>query len=65
MSIGIVPISSRKSVPPFAMSKYPFFAVSAPVKAPFSCPNRRDAASSRGNAPQLTATNLPSRPLFA
>lgn len=43
MSIGIVPISSRKSVPPFAMSKYPFFAVSAPVKAPFSCPNRRDA----------------------
>ena len=51
-----VPISSRNKVPPFAMSKKPSFAVSAPVKAPFACPNSMEAASSRGSTPQLTAT---------
>jgi hypothetical protein len=35
-SIGISPISSRKSVPPSACSKRPTWRVWAPVKAPFS-----------------------------
>ena len=30
------PISSRKSVPPSAISKRPFLRATAPVKAPFS-----------------------------
>ena len=34
MSIGMSPISSRKSVPPAAISKRPFLSAVAPVKAP-------------------------------
>ena len=33
---GISPISSRKMVPPFTVSKYPFLESTAPVKDPFS-----------------------------
>ena len=36
---GMSPISSRKTVPPFAASNFPFFAWWAPVNAPFSWPN--------------------------
>jgi hypothetical protein len=39
------PISSRKSVPPFASSKSPFFSRSAPVKAPFSWPKSSASSS--------------------
>ena len=66
ISNDIVPISSRNNVPPFAMSKKPGLAVSAPVKAPFSCPNSMEGARSRGRMLQLTATNgIPTRPLFS
>ncbi len=33
------PISSKKMVPPFALSNRPRFSEKAPVKAAFSCPN--------------------------
>ena len=33
---GISPISSKKIVPPFTVSKYPFLLSTAPVKEPFS-----------------------------
>ncbi len=33
------PISSRKTVPPWAASNFPSFRSSAPVKDPFSWPN--------------------------
>jgi hypothetical protein len=36
ISLGISPISSRKSVPPEASSKRPGLEATAPVKAPFS-----------------------------
>jgi len=36
ISIDMVPISSRKMVPPLATSKRPFFAALAEVKAPLS-----------------------------
>ena len=52
-----IPISSRKSVPPFATSKYPSLLASAPVNVPFMCPKKRVGASSLGMTPQFTATN--------
>jgi hypothetical protein len=55
------PISSRKSVPPFARSKRPSRRAAAPVKAPFSCPNSSLSSSGSGIAAQFTATNGPSR----
>ena len=53
------PISSRKRVPPFACSNFPFLLAAAPVKAPFSWPKSSDSMSSVGNAAQFTATNAP------
>ena len=38
MPSDISPISSRKSVPPSAVSQRPIFWTTAPVKAPFSWP---------------------------
>ncbi len=51
--------SSRKMVPPEANSKRPFRSRVAPVKAPLQAPNSSASTSSRGMAPQLTATNGP------
>ena len=56
MSMVIVPISSRKRVPPLATSKRPFFEATAEVKAPLTWPNRVDSRSSEGTAPVLTGT---------
>ena len=53
-SMGRSPISSRKSVPPFAASILPILFLSAPVKAPFSWPKSSLSRSSRGSAGQLT-----------
>ena len=61
MSMPIVPISSRKSVPPLATSKRPFFAVTADVNAPLTWPKSVDSSSSDGTAPVLTGTNGRSR----
>ena len=62
-SIGMSPISSRNSVPPWACSNRPWLRETAPVKAPFSWPNSSDSISSRGIAAILTATKLPLRRL--
>src|SRR5664279_3066192 len=62
-SIGMSPISSRKSVPPSACSKRPELRVLAPVNAPFSCPNNSDSIRSRGIAAILMATKVPVRRL--
>ena len=51
------PISSRNSVPPSASSNRPSFSLTAPVKAPFSCPNSSDSSSVSGRAAQLIAMN--------
>src|SRR5437016_4297342 len=48
------PISSRKRVPPWAASKRPTRRCTAPVKAPFSCPNSSEAISAGGIAAQFT-----------
>ena len=53
-------ISSRKRVPPEAVSMMPFFWMVAPVKAPFSWPNSSLVSSSSVSAPQLIAKNGPS-----
>jgi hypothetical protein len=53
------PISSRNSVPPFAVSKRPFFMALASVNAPFSWPNSSASMSVSGIAEQLMATNGP------
>jgi hypothetical protein len=53
----ISPISSRKSVPPFAASKNPGRSRSAPVKAPRAWPKSSLSSSVSVTAPQLTATN--------
>src|SRR5229473_3592477 len=50
-------ISSRNSVPPEASTNLPVWRSVAPVKAPFSWPNRIDSTRLSGIAPQLTATN--------
>ena len=55
-------ISSRNSVPAFASANLPVCFSVAPVKAPFSCPNRIDSTRFSGRAPQLTVTKgLPRR----
>ena len=56
-SRGRSPISSRKSVPPWASSNRPCRRVSAPVKAPFSCPNSSLSIRPAGRAAQLTLTS--------
>ena len=55
------PISSRKIVPPSAISKRPLRVARAPVNAPFSWPNSSLSSSSAGIAPQLIGTNGRSR----
>jgi hypothetical protein len=53
--IGSSPISSRKSVPPFAFSKAPRRVRSAPVNAPRSWPNSSLSTSCSGRAAAFTA----------
>ena len=48
------PISSRKMVPPSAMSNFPGLKLVAPVKAPFSWPNNSLSSRSSGMAAQLS-----------
>src|ERR1035441_5072427 len=48
VSMLIVPISSRKSVPRSATSNSPFFDATALVKAPLTCPNSVDSSRSGG-----------------
>ena len=59
MESGISPISSRKIVPPSALRKCPSCFLSAPVNAPFSCPNSSEASKDSVRAAQFTATNGP------
>ena len=57
--------SSRKRVPPWAISKRPGWALTAPVKAPSSWPKSLSSKSWPGRVPQLTAMKGPSaRRLF-
>ena len=56
---GISVTSSRKSVPPWAISKVPARRRSAPVNEPFSCPKSSLSTRVGEIAPQLTATNGP------
>src|SRR6266850_1301706 len=51
------PIPSRKIVPPSADSNRPRRLWSAPVNAPFSCPNSSEASNEGGIAAQLTRMN--------
>ena len=51
------PISSRKSVPPFAASARPIRRSRASVNAPFSWPKSSDSTSASGSAAQLRTTN--------
>ena len=57
MTGDISPISSSRIVPCSATSMSPFLLLSAPVKAPRTCPNSSDSRSVSGSAPQLMATN--------
>ena len=54
------PISSRKIVPPLAISNLPILRACAPVKAPFSEPNNSFSSSSPGMAAQLIVMYGPS-----
>ena len=47
------PISSRKSVPPFAFSNRPCLEACAPVNAPRTCPNSSLSSRPSGIAVQL------------
>ena len=58
-SMGTVPNSSRKSVPPSALSNRPVRRVSAPVNAPFSWPNNSGSMSDGLRAEQFRAINGP------
>ena len=58
-AIGISPISSRKSVPPFASSKTPLRFDTAPVNAPRTWPKSSLSKSVSGMAPQSTGTKGP------
>ena len=49
--------SSRNRVPSWASLNLPFWSRTAPVKAPFTCPNSSDSISSSGMAAQFTSTN--------
>ena len=59
MSGGISATSSRKIVPPSAISNAPGFSLTEPVNAPFSCPNSSFSRMSLGSAAQLSAKNGP------
>ena len=61
MSQPQLPDSSRKIVPPSAGSNLPRRRCSAPVKAPFSCPNSSEAIGGGGIAAQFTRMNRPGR----
>lgn len=66
VSIARLPTSSKNSVPPSVSWKYPFLALSAPVKAPLTYPKNVDGASYAESEPQSTATKgLPERLLFS
>ena len=54
---GSSPISSRKTVPPFASSKRPTRFCNAPVNDPFSCPKSSLSTSPAGSAAQFTVTS--------
>ena len=56
-AVAIVPISSRKIVPPSASANLPFLLVSAPVKAPRTWPNSSDSSRFSGIAAQFTLTS--------
>ena len=58
---AIVPISSRKIVPPSASANLPFLFVSAPVNAPRTWPNSSDSSRFSGIAAQFTFTSGISR----
>jgi len=49
--------SVEQIVPPSAASNLPMRRCTAPVKAPFSCPNSSEAMSGGGIAAQLTRMN--------
>ena len=53
---GILPISSRKSVPPLACSNLPTWSACASVKAPLTCPNSSLSKSVSVIAPASTHT---------
>ncbi len=57
MDIGISVSSSRKSVPPLAVSRRPGLSRSAPVKAPFRWPNISLSRSGSGRAAALIGTS--------
>ena len=44
-------------MPPSATAAAPGLSASAPVKAPFRCPNTSDSSRSRGIAAQFSGTN--------
>ncbi len=44
-------------MPLLAVSNFPLRRATAPVNAPFSCPNSSDSISSSGMAAQFTSTN--------
>ena len=58
-SRGISPISSRKSVPPWASSKTPRRSLTAPLNAPRTCPKSSVSIRFSGMAPQSTGTKGP------
>ena len=49
-------ISSKKKVPPLASSKRPWRSLTAPVNAPFTCPNSSLSSSVSEMAAQFTGT---------
>ena len=51
--------SSRNIVPPLASLKYPLRSLTAPVKAPLTCPKSSESMVPSGMAPQFTAMYLP------
>ena len=59
MSGGISATSSRKIVPPSAISKAPGFSFTEPVNAPFSWPKSSFSRMSFGSAAQLSGKKGP------
>ena len=59
MSGDISATSSRKIVPPLAISNAPGFSFTEPVNAPFSWPNNSFSRISLGSAAQLSAKKGP------
>ena len=49
-----LPISSRNSVPPAAVSNFPAWSAVASVNAPFTCPNSSLSNNVSGTAPMST-----------